>query len=77
MQSEVNSETINVCYWYVHRKYLVEAPEIHKIFLARKARVTDVLCSWEINSQITKLRVCNHFGPHSMLVILPSPEQPG
>ena len=28
---------------------------------ARKPCVTDVLCNWEINSQIVKLCVCSHF----------------
>ena len=60
-----NSETIllcntclNACKWHVHRKYLIEAPELHKIMLARKPSVTNVLCNWEISSQKIKVCVC-------------------
>ena len=43
-----------MCNWHVHRKYLHEGPELHKRIPARKPGVTDALCNWEINSQITK-----------------------
>ena len=38
-----NSQRILVCNWDVHRKYLVEAPELHKTIPAKKPCVTDVL----------------------------------
>ena len=31
--SEISSQTIHVCNWHVHRKYLMEAPKSHKDFL--------------------------------------------
>ena len=42
---KINSQTINVCNWHVRRKYLMEAPELHKIIPARMPCVTDVLCT--------------------------------
>ena len=44
---KINSQTIHVCNWHVHRKYLVDTPGLHKIIPARKTCVTDVLCNWE------------------------------
>ena len=41
-----------MCNWHMRRKYLMEAPESHKKIPAKKPCVTDVLCSWEKNSQI-------------------------
>ena len=29
----INSQTINVCNWRIHRKYLMKVPESHKEFL--------------------------------------------
>ena len=37
--------------------YLMEAPELHNIISARKPRVTDVLCNFEIHSKIIKMCV--------------------
>ena len=54
-----------LCNWRAHRKYLMEAPELHKTIPARKPCVTDVLCNWESNSQTIKC-VCDHYGPDSM-----------
>ena len=34
-----------LCIIRVHRKYLMELPELHKT--ARKLCVTDVLCNWD------------------------------
>ena len=36
-----------VCIWDVHRKYLIEAPELHKTIPAGKPGVADVLRNWE------------------------------
>ena len=36
----INSQIINVCHWHLHRKYLMEAPELHKTIPARKPCVT-------------------------------------
>ena len=58
---KVNSQTINVCNWHLHRQYLMKAPELHKRILARKPCVTDVLCDWEIIPK--QENVCNHLGP--------------
>ena len=53
----INSQTINVCSWRVHRKCLMEAPKSQKKTIpARKPSVTDVLCNWGTNSQI--IRMC-------------------
>ena len=54
---KINSQTINVCNWRVHRKYLVKAPKLHNIVPASKPYVTDVLCNWVLNSQMIKIRV--------------------
>ena len=41
------------------QKVSYEGAKLHKRIPARKARVTDVLCNWEINSQIIQKRyVC-------------------
>ena len=65
-----------MCNWQVHSKCLMETPELHKIIPARKPCVTDVLCNWQINSQIIEC-VCNHFGPHSIHMALKMLPQPG
>ena len=39
-----NSQTIDVCSWRVHRKYLHKRPNYTKRIPARKSCVTDVLC---------------------------------
>ena len=55
-----------LCAISVHRKYHLEALELHQRILASKPCVTDLLCNWEINSQMIKICICNHFGPHSV-----------
>ena len=47
-----------LCVLDVHRKYLMEAPELHKIVPARQPCATDVPYNWEIDSQIIKESVC-------------------
>ena len=37
----------------------MKAPELHKRIPARKPCVTDVLCNWEIQSQIIRMCVCD------------------
>ena len=58
------------CVIGVYRKYLMEAPELHKRIPARKLCVTDVLCNGEINSQLIKC-VCNHLGLYSIFACSP------
>ena len=53
------------CVIGVYRKYHMEAPKLRKRIPSRKLCVTDVLCNYEIDSQIIKMCVCNHFGPYS------------
>ena len=53
----MNSQRTNVCNWHVHRKYLREATELQKRIPARKPCVTDLLCNWEMNSQMLKMCV--------------------
>ena len=60
---KINSQTINVCNWCPHRKVPSASAQLHKRIPARTPCVTDVLCNWEINSQIIKMCVCNHLGP--------------
>ena len=45
-----------LCVLGVHKKYLMEAPQLHKIIPASKPCATDGLCNWDIN----------HFGPRSI-----------
>ena len=40
---KISSQRILECNWRVHRKYLMEAPELHKRIPARKPCVADVL----------------------------------
>ena len=54
---KINSQTIHMCNWRAHRKYLVKAPNYTKEFLPETPCVTDVLCNWEINSQIINMCV--------------------
>ena len=54
-----------LCNWRTHRKYLMEAPELHKTIPARKPCVADIPCNLNIIPPIMKIFVCNRFGPHS------------
>ena len=65
---KTNSQTINACNWRVHRKHLMKAPNYTKEFLP------DVLCNWEINSQVIRMRV---IGPLSILVLPMHPKMGG
>ena len=51
----MNFQRILVRNWHVRRQYLMEAPGLNKRIPAREPCVTDVLCNWEINSQIIKV----------------------
>ena len=46
---KIDSQTINVCNRHVHRQYMLQAPELHKIIPARKPCVTDVLRNWDMS----------------------------
>ena len=63
----MNSQRILVCNWRVHREYLLEAPELHKRIPARRPCVTDVLCNWEIISQI--INMCVYSRPDNYYII--------
>ena len=65
---KINSQRILVCDCRIHRKYLIEAPELHKRSPARKPCVTDVLCNWELDSQAIKTRELI-FGPLVLEVV--------
>ena len=46
---KINSLTITVCNWSVHRKYLMKGPQLPKIIPPTKPCVTDLLCNGDIN----------------------------
>ena len=57
----INSRQL-MCNWRIHRKYLMKAPNYTKELLP-ESPVTDVLCFWEIHSQIIKCVCVIILGP--------------
>ena len=57
------SQTIDVCFWRVHRHNLMKVPELLKGVPARRPCVTDALYDWEINSRMHRCVCVIVLGP--------------